>query len=118
MLLGFVCISCRDQAEAFDDEPIPVCCDTEMKRKLATGGASGSVFQLFRPYNKGEGMIFSKAEEKRLLAGMAPTHGGEAAENLRIEPINEKKKKEENEGIKDKAVKKYAARATTNAKTF
>jgi len=106
LLLGFVCISCRDQAEAFDDEPIPVCCDTEMKRKLATGGASGSVFQLFRPYNKGQAMISSKAEEKRMLAGMAPTHGGEAAENLRIEPINEKKKKEENEKSEMKQGKK------------
>jgi len=118
LLLGFVCTSCRDQAEAFDDEPIPVCCDTEMKRKLSTGGASGSVFQLFRPYNNGQTMISSKAEEKRMLAGMARTHVGESAENLRIEPINEYKRKVEIEELRHKVVKDYAARSPQIAKRF
>ena len=71
-------MGCRSIDEAFDDEPVPVCCDVAMTRRLAKGGASGGTFQLFRPYHNGQKMVSSKAEEKRMLAGMARTHVGES----------------------------------------
>jgi len=118
LLIGFICTSCRSIDEAFDDEPVPVCCDTEMTRRLSKGGASGSTFQLFRPYHNGQKIISSKAEEKRMLAGMARTHVGESAESLRVEPVNAYKRKVEIEELRHKVVKDYAARSPQIAKRF
>ena len=118
LLLGFICPSCKNIDEAFDDEPVPVCCGIDMKRRLSKGGAAGSTFQLFRPYHNGQNMISSKAEEKRMLAGMARTHVGESADNLRVEPINEYKRKVEIEELRHKVVKDYAARSPQIAKRF
>ena len=82
ILHGYICSGCRNVDEAFSDEPVPSCCGGPMKKRLAKGGASGSVFQLFRPYHNGQSMITSKAEENHMLQGMARTHVGGKASDL------------------------------------
>jgi hypothetical protein len=118
ILYGYICSDCRNVDEAFDDEAVPTCCGKEMSRRMSKGGASGSVFQLFRPYHNGQSMITSKAEEKRMLAGMARTHGGGTAEDFRVEPVNAYKRKVEIEELRHKVVKQYSARSPEIAKRF
>ena len=118
ILHGYICSDCRSADEAFNDEPIPSCCGAPMKKRLAKGGASGSVFQLFRPYHNGQSMITSKAEENHMLQSMARTHVGGKASDFRVEPVNAYDRKVEIEELRHKVVKQYAANSPEIAKRF
>lgn len=118
ILHQYRCNVCQRVDDAFDDEPIPSCCEGEMVKLLAKGGPSGVAFKLFRPYSTGDMKVESKDQEKRMLTHMAGTHRGESAENLYIERVDPNKRKVEIEEKRHEVLKTLGARNPRIAKSI